>query len=154
MCWPLFQTSSERIEVLTKLRMPAIIFPDTWQDKERQRTIITKLLQHNPAQRPSALELSNSSLLPEQEEDAYFEEARRKIREQYCFHFMHLEHPSKFCADNSDEQCETFISELFQKKFDDVKQLSYDIGATPAEHSSLNDIVQAGSSLQKLVSIF
>ncbi|KAG8892983.1 hypothetical protein FRC00_011245, partial [Tulasnella sp. 408] len=121
MCWPPFQTSSERIEVLTKLRLPAIVFPETWQDKERQRTIINKLLQHNPAQRPSALELSNSSLLPEQEEDAYFEEARRKIH-------------------NSDEQCETFISELFQKKFDDVKQLSYDIGATPPEHSSLNDI--------------
>ncbi|KIO29721.1 hypothetical protein M407DRAFT_226587 [Tulasnella calospora MUT 4182] len=131
MCWPPFQTSSERIEVLTKLRMPAIIFPDTWQDKERQRTIINKLLQHNPAQRPSALELSNSSLLPEQEEDAYFEEARRKIH-------------------NSDEQCETFISELFQKKFDDVQQLSYDIGATPAEYSSLNDTVQAGSHSHRL----
>ncbi|KAG8989771.1 hypothetical protein FRB90_002076, partial [Tulasnella sp. 427] len=123
MCWPPFQTSSERIEVLNKLRMPTVIFPEKWQDRERQRTIITKLLQHNPAQRPSALELSNSSLLPEQEEDAYFEEARRKIH-------------------NSDEQCETFIAELFQKKFDDVKQLSYDIGATPSEYSSLNDIVQ------------
>lgn len=146
MCWPPFETSSERIEVLTKLRMPAIIFPETWQDKERQRTIINKLLQHNPAQRPSALELSNSSLLPEQEEDAYFEEARRKIRELPGFNIMDPVHLLNMAIpDNSDEQCETFISELFQKKFDDVKQLSYDIGANPPEHSSLNDIVQAGS---------
>ncbi|KAG8905299.1 hypothetical protein FRB99_000272 [Tulasnella sp. 403] len=122
MCWPSFQTASERVQVLTKLRLPSITFPDEWEGKERQRVIISKLLQHNPTARPSALELSNSTLLPEQEEDAYFEEARRKIL-------------------NSDEQCETFISELFQKKFDDVKQISYDIDAAPPEHSSLNDIV-------------
>jgi eukaryotic translation initiation factor 2-alpha kinase 4 len=81
MNWPPFGTSTERIQVIQRLRLPAIIFPEEWEGRERQKTIITRLLQHNPAARPSALELSNSNLLPEQEEDAYFEEARRKIRE-------------------------------------------------------------------------
>ncbi|KAG8885633.1 hypothetical protein FRB98_001726 [Tulasnella sp. 332] len=129
MCWPPFTTATERVHVLTKLRLPSITFPETWENKERQRVIITKLLQHNPTARPSALELSNSNLLPEQEHDAYFAEARRKIH-------------------NSEDQCETFVAELFQKRFDDVKQLSYDIDASPAEHTSLNDVVK--EHLEKL----
>ena len=71
--------------MIQRLRLPSITFPETWENKEKQRTIITRLLQHNPAARPSALELSNSNLLPEQEEDAYFEEARRKIRKALLY---------------------------------------------------------------------
>ncbi|KAG8961816.1 hypothetical protein FRC03_004923 [Tulasnella sp. 419] len=123
MNWPPFATATERVHVIQRLRLPSIIFPDEWEGKERQRNIITLLLQHNPALRPSAMELLNKNLLPEQEEDAYFEEARRKIH-------------------SSEEQTEAFISELFQKRLEEVKQLSYDIDAVPPEHVSLNDIVK------------
>jgi hypothetical protein len=47
--------------------------------------------------------------------------------------------------DNSEDQCEMFVTELFQKRFDDVKQLFYDVDAKPPEHASLNDIVQVCS---------
>lgn len=78
----LFKTGAERINVLGNLRESGIFFPDDWDPvRTRQQqsklparafhhhpdsplAVITSLLQHDPAQRPSALELSHSQLLP------------------------------------------------------------------------------------------
>lgn len=77
-----FSTGAERINVLENLRNPGIFFPDDWDPLRTRQLqsrlsdqgfavgskltfiVITSLLQHDPVQRPSALELSHSSLLP------------------------------------------------------------------------------------------
>ncbi|PPQ98103.1 hypothetical protein CVT26_003273 [Gymnopilus dilepis] len=74
-----FNTGAERIAVLEDLRKPSIIFPSTWDpNRTRQKDIITWLLQHDPDKRPSALELSQSSLMPSDRlEDELFKNALR-----------------------------------------------------------------------------
>ncbi|XP_053331392.1 eIF-2-alpha kinase GCN2 [Spea bombifrons] len=59
-------TSSERISVLSKLRQPSIAFPDDFDplEYEKQRKVITWLLNHDPASRPTAMELLRCDLLP------------------------------------------------------------------------------------------
>ncbi|KAG7085469.1 hypothetical protein E1B28_003030 [Marasmius oreades] len=75
-----FSTASERIFVLEHLRKPEILFPDSWNPNlSRQRQIITWLLQHEPDARPTALELSQSNLLPARLEDEYFKGALRMM---------------------------------------------------------------------------
>ncbi|KAF9267032.1 hypothetical protein L218DRAFT_920740 [Marasmius fiardii PR-910] len=75
-----FLTASERIFVLEHLRKPDIIFPESWNSNlSRQRQIITWLLQHEPDARPTALELSQSNLLPARLEDEYFKGALRMM---------------------------------------------------------------------------
>ena len=94
-----FSTGSERIAVLEGLRKPAIIFPNTWDPRRsRQRQsesyslspesremtyrtykVITKLLNHDPDQRPSALELSQDPLLPPRIEDEYYMDILKKM---------------------------------------------------------------------------
>lgn len=71
-----FKTGAERVAVLQQLRQPEIIFPEDF-DRLVQRKIIISLLQHDPAKRPTATELFQSALLPQQMEDAYFKEASR-----------------------------------------------------------------------------
>ncbi|KAJ7596327.1 kinase-like domain-containing protein [Mycena floridula] len=71
-----FSTGAERIAVIENLRKPQVIFPPTWDPlRARQREIITWLLDHDPSKRPTALELSQSSLLPQDLEDDYFRKA-------------------------------------------------------------------------------
>ncbi|CAH2328065.1 eIF-2-alpha kinase GCN2 isoform X1 [Pelobates cultripes] len=59
-------TSSERISVLSKLRQASIVFPADFDTKEneKQRKVITWLLNHDPASRPTAMELLKCDLLP------------------------------------------------------------------------------------------
>ena len=83
-----FSTGAERIAVLDGIRKPGIYFPTDWEirrSRQRQSTshiraysihtqsvlVITWLLQHNPNDRPTALELSQSPLLPPRMEDEY-----------------------------------------------------------------------------------
>ena len=97
-CWQIvffemnyyFKTDSERSRVIPELRLPSIIFPSDWDPKRtRQRQskssthkchdtllnlsylVITWLLQHDPDRRPTALQLSQSPLLPTRVEDEY-----------------------------------------------------------------------------------
>ncbi|KAJ2913179.1 hypothetical protein MD484_g7237, partial [Candolleomyces efflorescens] len=71
-----FSTGSERIAVLENLRKPGIFFPSSWEPhRTRQKEIITWLLQHDPEKRPSAIDLSQSPLLPPRVEDEYFNQA-------------------------------------------------------------------------------
>ncbi|XP_044127594.1 LOW QUALITY PROTEIN: eIF-2-alpha kinase GCN2 [Bufo gargarizans] len=59
-------TSSERISVLSMLRQPSIVFPNDFEkpETEKQRKVITWLLNHDPAARPTAMELLKCDLLP------------------------------------------------------------------------------------------
>ncbi|XP_075470288.1 eIF-2-alpha kinase GCN2 isoform X3 [Ascaphus truei] len=59
-------TSSERISVLSKLRQAAIVFPEDFEnlDSEKQRKVITWLLNHDPVSRPTAMELLKCDILP------------------------------------------------------------------------------------------
>ncbi|KAF8920390.1 hypothetical protein CPB85DRAFT_1429191 [Mucidula mucida] len=62
------------------LRKPDVIFPESWDLlRINQREIITSLLQHDPDDRPTALELSQSTLLPSRLEDEYFKGALRMM---------------------------------------------------------------------------
>ena len=88
-----FSTGAERIAVIEDLRKPSIFFPPGWDPhRTRQRggllrvsssefkrliflSVITWLLKHRPEDRPTALELSQSSLLPQRVEDEYFKGA-------------------------------------------------------------------------------
>jgi translation initiation factor 2-alpha kinase 4 len=93
-----FTTGAERIAVLEDIRKPGIHFPSDWDaHRTRQReskfhlvkdfillkahyfAVITLLLQHEPDKRPTALELSQSSLLPSRLEDEYFKGALRMM---------------------------------------------------------------------------
>ena len=93
-----FTTGAERIAVLEDIRKPAIYFPSDWDvHRTRQREskfmclkvdafllmfaikVITLLLQHEPDKRPTALELSQSPLLPSRLEDEYFKGALRMM---------------------------------------------------------------------------
>ena len=96
-----FTTGAERIAVLEDIRKPAVYFPSDWDvHRTRQResklllskiyvdasftqfrtiAVITLLLQHDPDKRPTALELSQSPLLPSRLEDEYFKGALRMM---------------------------------------------------------------------------
>ncbi|XP_064415795.1 eIF-2-alpha kinase GCN2 [Latimeria chalumnae] len=65
-------TASERISVLSNLRLPNIEFPEDFDDiqHEKQQIVISWLLNHDPAKRPSAVELLKSELLPPPEMEA------------------------------------------------------------------------------------
>ncbi|XP_043929768.1 eIF-2-alpha kinase GCN2 isoform X2 [Protopterus annectens] len=59
-------TASERISILSKLRLPSIEFPEDFDDQTcaKQKQIVLWLLNHDPTQRPTAMELLKSDLLP------------------------------------------------------------------------------------------
>ncbi|NXD07885.1 E2AK4 kinase, partial [Nothocercus nigrocapillus] len=59
-------TASERIFILGQLRLPTIVFPKDFDEVKhaKQRLVITWLLNHDPAARPTAVELLRSEHLP------------------------------------------------------------------------------------------
>uniref|UniRef100_A0A672V7Z4 non-specific serine/threonine protein kinase n=1 Tax=Strigops habroptila TaxID=2489341 RepID=A0A672V7Z4_STRHB len=59
-------TASERIFVLSQLRLPTVVFPKDFDEVNhaKQRSVITWLLNHDPAARPTAVELLKSEHLP------------------------------------------------------------------------------------------
>uniref|UniRef100_A0A8D0FWA2 non-specific serine/threonine protein kinase n=1 Tax=Strix occidentalis caurina TaxID=311401 RepID=A0A8D0FWA2_STROC len=59
-------TASERVFVLGQLRLPTIVFPKDFDEVKhaKQRSVITWLLNHDPAARPTAVELLKSEHLP------------------------------------------------------------------------------------------
>ncbi|XP_019790834.1 eIF-2-alpha kinase GCN2 isoform X3 [Tursiops truncatus] len=67
MCYHPMVTASERIFVLNQLRDPTSPkFPEDFDDGEhtKQKSVISWLLNHDPAERPTATELLRSELLP------------------------------------------------------------------------------------------
>ncbi|TFK47428.1 Serine/threonine-protein kinase [Heliocybe sulcata] len=128
----MFSTGAERIAVIEMLRKPEIIFPSGWDPhRVRQREIIHWLLQHDPNERPSALELSQSPLLPPRVEDEYFRGAIRMMAKQDSPHYQAV------------------LSALFNQQSKPSRAFLYDKESRLPEHASLNDIVE-----QTLTSIF
>ncbi|PFH46932.1 hypothetical protein AMATHDRAFT_7250 [Amanita thiersii Skay4041] len=127
-----FTTGAERIAVIEDLRKPGIFFPPTWDpQRTRQREIITWLLQHEPDDRPTALELSQSSLLPPRVEDEYFKGALEMIAKPDSPHLQ------------------TVLSSLFSQPPKPTRGFLYDYEADVPEHATLNDIV-----IERLSAIF
>lgn len=65
----------ERIDIITKLRRPAIMFPPEWNDQDpkylRKGKIIRWCLAHEPSKRAGPLDLLRSDLLPPAVQDEY-----------------------------------------------------------------------------------
>ncbi|EJF61645.1 Serine/threonine-protein kinase [Dichomitus squalens LYAD-421 SS1] len=119
-----FKTDSERNKVIPELRLPSIVFPSDWDPKRsRQRQIITMLLQHDPDKRPSALQLSQSPLLPARVEDEYVKGALNMIAKADSPHLPAV------------------LSTLFTQPVKPVRSYLYDIDSEPPEHASLNSLV-------------
>ncbi|XP_054828909.1 eIF-2-alpha kinase GCN2 isoform X2 [Eublepharis macularius] len=59
-------TASERIFVLSQLRLPSIVFPEDFDEVKyaKQKLVVTWLLNHDPSKRPTAMELLKSEHLP------------------------------------------------------------------------------------------
>ncbi|PCH37122.1 Serine/threonine-protein kinase [Wolfiporia cocos MD-104 SS10] len=128
----MFSTSAERIAVLEDLRKPAIIFPLEWPPhKIKQQQIINWLLQHDPDKRPTALELSQSELLPPRLEDEYFRGAIRMMTKQDSPHLQAV------------------LTTLFNQQAKPIRALTYDNNAELPEHTALN-----GKVIDCLVDIF
>ncbi|KAJ7702683.1 kinase-like domain-containing protein [Mycena rosella] len=120
-----FTTGSERIAVIEDLRQPLIVFPDSWDSRlTRQRQIITCLLDHDPDTRPTALELSQSPLLPARLEDEYFKGALGMMVKPNSPHYQAV------------------LSSLFSQSQPPARRFLYDIETDLPEHAALNDIVQ------------
>ncbi|KAI5992946.1 kinase-like domain-containing protein [Pisolithus albus] len=128
----MFSTGAERIVVIEDLRKPEVYFPREWdQHRTRQKQIISWLLRHDPAERPTALELSQSSLLPPRMEDEYFKGALKMMSKKDSPYYQGV------------------LSTLFNQPGDQVRSYLYDLEAEIPEHAHLNTIVQ-----DKLSSIF
>ncbi|KAK0199520.1 kinase-like domain-containing protein [Desarmillaria ectypa] len=118
-----FTTGSERISVIEALRRPEIVFPDSW-DSLRSPQLITWLLQHEPDDRPTALELSQSPLLPSRLEDEYFKGALKMMTKPDSPHHQAV------------------LASLFKQPPRPVRSFLYDHEAELPEHASLNGMVQ------------
>ncbi|KAF8483387.1 hypothetical protein DFH94DRAFT_307281 [Russula ochroleuca] len=120
-----FSTGAERIAVIEDLRKKDIVFPAEWDiHRTRQRQIITWLLKHNPDERPTALELSQSSLLPPRLEDEYFKGALKMMTK----------------TDSPHRQA--VLAALFNQNSRGVRGFLYDNDVEHPEHASLNGIVR------------
>ncbi|KAL4251194.1 non-specific serine/threonine protein kinase [Abortiporus biennis] len=120
-----FTTGAERIAVIEGLRNTKIFFPPTWETRRnRQRQIITWLLQHNPNDRPTALELSQSPLLPPRMEDDYFK------------------HALKMMVKPDSPHLQSVLSTLFSQPAKPTRGFLYDAELELYDHATLNSIVQ------------
>ena len=77
---PRFSTAMERFHVMSDIRSKEINLPSEFPEKcEAQAKIIRMLLSHLAKERPSALKLLQSGLLPPRIEEEYVQEALRTI---------------------------------------------------------------------------
>ncbi|KAJ7220218.1 kinase-like domain-containing protein [Mycena pura] len=119
-----FMTGAERIAVIEDLRQPLVIFPSTWGSHlTRQKQIITRLLDHDPDTRPTALELSQSPMLPARLEDEYFKGALGMMVKPDSPHYQAV------------------LSSLFSQSQPPARRFLYDVEVDLPEHAALNDIV-------------
>ncbi|KAF9231990.1 hypothetical protein BU15DRAFT_90768 [Melanogaster broomeanus] len=119
-----FSTGAERIAVIEDIRKPEVYFPRDWEaHRTRQKQIISWLLRHDPAKRPSALELSQSALLPPRMEDEYFKGALRMMSKPDSPYYQSV------------------LSALFSQPASQFRSLLYDLEEAP-EHAQLNNIVE------------
>uniref|UniRef100_A0AAY5KKV3 eIF-2-alpha kinase GCN2 n=1 Tax=Esox lucius TaxID=8010 RepID=A0AAY5KKV3_ESOLU len=106
-------TASERISVLSQLRMEDIHFPEDFPEYESgtQRKVIGWLLNHDPALRPTAQELLKSDLLPPpQMEESELHEV--------------LQHTM---ANVNGKAYRTMVNQLFSQNTSPVMDYTYDV---------------------------
>ncbi|KAI9297132.1 Serine/threonine-protein kinase [Neoconidiobolus thromboides FSU 785] len=104
-----FSTGMERAMILRDLRLPTILFPQNFPSNLKvQAKIIQSLLNHNEKERPTALELLQSNLLPTRIEDEYIQECIRTIANPTTPHYGKL------------------MNTLFSQPIDRHKDLVYD----------------------------
>ncbi|KAL4909411.1 hypothetical protein BDW74DRAFT_80834 [Aspergillus multicolor] len=136
MCHPL-PTLMERDQILRAIREKQHVLPATFQDSEKtvQGKIIESLLNHNPAQRPSASELLHSGQIPLQVEEETF---RRAI--------MHL------LSDPTSPDYKKILSAIFSQSPKKVEDIAWDMHsrAPPAA----NELLVRGLVKERLTSIF
>lgn len=80
MCYPL-ATGMERARNLNNLRLASVEFPAAFVDSKykTEKKIIKLLLDHNPKNRPSAMELLKSGWLPVEHQDHIIKEALKSL---------------------------------------------------------------------------
>lgn len=80
MCYPL-ATGMERARILNNLRLVTVDFPTSFVDSKfrTEKKIIKLLLDHNPKNRPSAVELLQSGWLPVEHQDHIIKEALKSL---------------------------------------------------------------------------
>ncbi|KAI7805015.1 putative eukaryotic translation initiation factor 2-alpha kinase 4, partial [Triplophysa rosa] len=108
-------TASERICVLSQLRKDSINFPEDFSQYESgtQRKVISWLLNHDPALRPTAVELLKSDLLPPpQMEESELHEV--------------LQHTM---ANVNGKAYRTMVNQLFSQNISPVMDFTYDSDA-------------------------
>ncbi|TRM58463.1 hypothetical protein BD626DRAFT_573474 [Schizophyllum amplum] len=127
-----FNTDAERIAIISNLRRPEVVFPTEWdQRRERQRQIITWLLQHDPDDRPNAVELSESNLLPPRVEEEYLKNALEMMAKPDSLHRSAV------------------LSSLFNQPPRPARGYLYDADVPMSEHASLNYIAE-----ERLAAVF
>ncbi|XP_067895792.1 eIF-2-alpha kinase GCN2 isoform X2 [Heterodontus francisci] len=106
-------TASERISVLSKLRMPTIEIPEDFDEEKcsLQRLIVGWLLNHDPAKRPTAVELLKSKYLPppQMEESELHEMLRHAL------------------ANTSSKVYRTMVTQIFSQHITPAMDFTYDI---------------------------
>ncbi|XP_048456435.1 eIF-2-alpha kinase GCN2 [Rhincodon typus] len=124
-------TTSERISVLSKLRMPTIEFPEDFDEERcsKQRLIVGWLLNHDPAKRPTAVELLKSKHLPPPQ------------MEESELHEM-LHHA---LANTSSKVYRTLVTQIFSQHITPAMDFTYDIdvhkGSFSTHHAMLRHFV-------------
>ncbi|XP_058843399.1 eIF-2-alpha kinase GCN2-like isoform X1 [Acipenser ruthenus] len=124
-------TASERISVLSQLRLPTIEFPEDFDyDKtDRQRRVITWLLEHDPALRPTAAELLKSEHLPPSQ-----------MEESELHEVLH-----HTLANLNGKAYRNMLNLLFSQNISPVMDYTYDIDLCKGSYSS------HGAKLQQYV---
>ncbi|XP_032882473.1 eIF-2-alpha kinase GCN2 isoform X2 [Amblyraja radiata] len=121
-------TTSERISVLCKLRMPTIDFPEDFDEEQysKQRLILGWLLNHDPAKRPTAVELLKSEHLPPPQ------------MEESELHEM-LHHT---LANNSSKAYRTMLTQIFSQRITPAMDFTYDFDIHKGSFSLQHNMVQ------------
>ncbi|XP_067847268.1 eIF-2-alpha kinase GCN2 isoform X2 [Heptranchias perlo] len=124
-------TASERISVLSKLRMPTIEFPEDFDEEKcsKQRLIVGWLLNHDPAKRPTAVELLKSKYLPPPQ-----------MEESELHEVLH-----HTLANTSSKAYRTMVTQIFSQHITPAMDFTYDIdvhkGSFSARHTMLQQFV-------------
>ncbi|KAK7862324.1 hypothetical protein R5R35_005220 [Gryllus longicercus] len=113
MCSPPWETAMERVKVLANLRTKDILLPEDFNDKQKV-DIIHWLLDHDPSQRPTSLELLQSDYVPPpQVEEASLQEiVRHTLSEPQSKTYKYL------------------IASCFKQETDSAADITYDMNLT------------------------
>lgn len=123
-----YTTTMERNQLLRDLRSPSITFPASWDEEQfaAQTQIIRQLLNHDPAERPTPMEMLRSPLLPPKMQDEYVQELLR------------------LTADPASAHRHQLVSSLFARTHaDEVRDFTFDTGAQGEEDDVLVGVVDS-----------